>query len=161
MVFIHGRTVSQGYSGEVDYESIKAVKDALEIPVFGSGNIFNPILAKKMLDETGCDGILVARGALGNPWIFRDIENYLKNGKIAKNPKLSAKKKALKKHLLYIEKYKETSHANKMGLMGKVAMWYLKGLPNASRIRERIQKVRSYEELNKLIGQWRRSIPLR
>ncbi|MEA3306117.1 MAG: tRNA-dihydrouridine synthase, partial [Candidatus Omnitrophota bacterium] len=151
-VFIHGRTASQGYSGEVDYESIKAVKNSLEIPVFGSGNIFNPVLAGKMFDATGCDGILIARGALGNPWIFRDIKNYLKYGEIAKNPKLPAKKRILKKHLSYIEKYKEMAHANKMGFMGKVAMWYLKGLPNASRIRERIQAVRSYEELNKLIG---------
>ena len=85
-VFMHGRTTSQGYSGDIDYESIKAVKDALEIPVFGSGNIFNPFMAKKMLDETGCDGILVARGALGNPWIFRDIENFLKNGTLPKPP---------------------------------------------------------------------------
>jgi tRNA-dihydrouridine synthase B len=151
MVFIHGRTVSQKYSGAVDYESIKAVKDALEIPVFGSGDIFNPILAGKMFDETGCDGILVARGALGNPWIFRDIENYLKHGKIAKKPTLAARKITLKKHLSYIEKYREMSHANKIGFMGKVTMWYLKGLPNAPRIRERINRVRSCEELNKLI----------
>ena len=141
-VFMHGRTASQGYSGEVDYESIKAVKDALKIPVFGSGNIFNPILAKKMFDETGCDGILVARGAFGNPWIFRDIKNYLDHGRIAENPGLPEKKRILKKHLLYIERYKETAHANKMGIMGKTAMWYLKGLPNASRIRERICGVR-------------------
>ncbi len=76
-IFIHGRTTRQGYSSDVDYESIKAVKRALKIPVFGSGNIFSGPLAKKMLDETGCDGILVARGALGNPWIFKEIEELL------------------------------------------------------------------------------------
>ena len=151
-IFMHGRTASQGYSGEVDYESIRAVKDALGIPVFGSGNIFNPVLAKKMIDETGCDGILVARGALGNPWIFKNIEDYLKYGKAANNPTLPAKKKVLKKHLSYIEKYKEIARANKVGFMGKVAMWYLKGLPNASKLRGRICRVKSYSELNKLIN---------
>lgn len=150
-VFLHGRTVSQGYAGDVDYASIKAVKDALKIPVFGSGNIFDPVLAKKMFDETGCDGILVARGALGNPWIFRDIERYLKNGNIAKKPALSVKKKALKKHLFLIDKYSLISPSHKAGFMGKVAMWYLKGLPDASRIRDGICRIKSYKELNGLI----------
>ncbi len=104
-----------------------------------------------MLDETGCSGILVARGAFGNPWIFRDIENYLKHGRIAKKPKLAAKKRVLKKHLSYIEKYKEMRLSNKIGLMGEVATWYLKGIPNASKIRDQIHRTRSYEELDKLI----------
>jgi len=158
-VFIHGRTASQGYSGRVDYESIKAAKDALKIPVFGSGDIVNPVLAGKMFVETGCDGILVARGALGNPWIFKDIKDYLKSGNIAGNRKLSEKKSVLKKHLSYIERYKAIGDRNKIGFMGKVVMWYLKGLPNSSRIRERICRVRSYEELNKLIDSI--SAPLR
>ena len=151
VVFIHGRTVSQGYSGDVDYESIKAVKDALKISVFGSGNIFNHLTAKKMIDETGCDGVLVARGGLGNPWIFKNIENYLKNGAIPQSPSLSVKKKVLKEHLACIEKYKEITEANKIGFMGKVTMWYFKGLYNATRIREHISKVRSYKDLLNLI----------
>ena len=151
-LFVHGRTTSQGYFGNIDYESIRAVKNALKIPVFGSGNIFTPSMAKKMLDETGCDGILVARGALGDPWIFKNIKNYLENGKAPKNPSLPVKKKVLKEHLAYIEKYKDISRANKIGFMGKVTMWYLKGLHNATRIRERICKVGSYEELIRLIN---------
>lgn len=150
-VFIHGRTASQGYSGDVDYESIKAVKAALKIPVFGSGNIFSPLLAKKMLDETGCDGIIVARGALGNPWIFKNIARYLENGRLPKDPSLSAKKKALKSHLAYIEKYKDISHSSKTGFMGKVTMWYIKGLYNAGEIRYRISRTKSYKELLELI----------
>jgi len=152
IVFIHGRTASQGYSGDVDYKSIRAVKEALKIPVFGSGNIFSHLLAKKMLDETGCDGIIVARGAQGNPWIFKSIENYLKNGRIPKSVSLSMKIKTLKQHIVYIEKYKEMGHANKIGFMGQVAMWYLKGFYNASKIRERIHNTRSYEELITLIN---------
>ena len=151
IVFVHGRTSAQLYLGDIDYEAIKAAKEALKIPVFGSGNIFNPFMAKKMLDETGCDGILVARGAFGNPWIFKDIERYLKTGKPPKAPALSVKKKVLKKHLAYIEKYKDIPHANKMGFMGKAAMWYFKGHYNAKKIRMGICKIRSYNELIKYL----------
>jgi len=127
IIFIHGRTRSQGYSGIIDYESIKAVKDAVGIPVMGSGNIFAPSMAKKMLDETGCDGLLVARGALGNPWLFRNIEEYLHNGETHTRPAIGVRKKVLAKHLAYIEKYNEMSDTNKTGYMGKVKKWYLKG----------------------------------
>ncbi|MBU1853152.1 MAG: tRNA-dihydrouridine synthase family protein, partial [Candidatus Omnitrophica bacterium] len=77
-LFVHGRTREQGYSGKVDYETIRMLKKSLDIPLIASGDIFNAALAKKMLDETGCDAITVARGALGNPWIFREIEEFLK-----------------------------------------------------------------------------------
>jgi tRNA-dihydrouridine synthase B len=151
IVFIHGRTRLQGYSGDVDYESIRAVKKALRIPVFGSGNIFNPAMAKKMFDETGCDGILVARGALGNPWIFEDIVKYLKNGEAAKKRSLSVKIKVLKDHLDYITRYNDIGYAHKTGFMGKVAMWYFKGFPNAAKLRGKIFKLKSYDELINLI----------
>lgn len=127
MIFIHGRTRAQGYSGIIDYESIKAVKDAVKIPVMGSGNIFAPVMAKKMLDETGCDGILVARGALGNPWLFRNIEHYLQKGETHHRPALEVRQKVLATHLAYIEKYNEMTDINKTGYMGKVKKWYLKG----------------------------------
>jgi nifR3 family TIM-barrel protein len=151
-VYIHGRTLSQGYSGGVDYEAIRAVKEALDIPVFGSGNIFDPVMAKKMLDETGCDGILVARGALGNPWIFRAIEDYLKDGRIAKAPTLEQKKAILKRHLTYIKRYRDPLKGGGLGYLCKVAMWYIKGISEAARLRARIYKVRSYEELLDLIN---------
>ena len=129
-VFIHGRTKTQGYAGSIDYESIKAVKEALQIPVFGSGNILTPVMAKKMLDETGCDGLLVARGALGNPWIFKNIEHYLENGEVLKKPPMAERQKVLEKHLDYIEQYNEMAETNKRGYMGKVERWYLKGDPH-------------------------------
>ncbi|MBL7155629.1 MAG: tRNA dihydrouridine synthase DusB [Candidatus Omnitrophica bacterium] len=153
VLFIHGRTMSQGYSGGIDYESIGSAKKALKIPVFGSGDILDPILAKKMLDETGCDGILAARGALGNPWIFKNIERYLTTGETTENPTIPEKKKILKTHLAYIEKYKDMAFGNKVGFMGKVTMWYLKGIPNAARARARISGIRSYEGLVDLINE--------
>jgi len=146
-LFIHGRTASQGYSGDVDYAAIKAVKEAVGIPVWGSGNIFSPELAQKMLDETGCDGVLAARGALGKPWLLKDIEDYLKNGKLPKQRSEALKKKVLKKHLTYIERFKEIGPAHKMGFMNKVAMWYLRSLYQAKRIREEINRAKSYKEL--------------
>jgi nifR3 family TIM-barrel protein len=133
VIFIHGRTRSQGYSGIIDYESIKAVKDAVRIPVMGSGNIFAPLMAKKMLDETGCDGILVARGALGNPWLFRNIEHYLHKGEMRHRPPLEVREKVLAKHLGYIERYNDMTDTNRKGYMGKVTKWYLKGDVSFSR----------------------------
>ena len=150
-LFVHGRTMFEGYAGDIDYGTIFAIKNVLTIPVIGSGNIFNPYMAKKMIDETGCDGVLVARGALGNPWIFRDISTYLRDGSVTGRPGLSARKRVLKQHLSYVEKYKELRIHDKVGFMGKIAMWYLKGLPGATRIREGICRVRTYDELVRLI----------
>jgi len=150
-IFIHGRTSSEGYGGEVDYASIKAVKESVEIPVFGSGNIFTPVLAKKMFDDTGCDGILVARGAIGNPWIFREIETYIEKGKEMTPPTLAKKKTALKKHIAYIEKYKKIRPASKLGVMRKVAIWYMRDFPEAKKVRGQIGRTRSYAELSELI----------
>ena len=150
-VFIHGRTAAQGYRGQVNYEPIKAAKLALKIPVFGSGNIFDPFMAKKMIDQTQCDGILVARGAYGNPWIFKDIENYLKNRKLPCKMKIQKRKAVLKDHIKLINKYKDISDKNKIGFMGKVSMWYLKGIYDAKKIRDKLHRVKNYQGLLNII----------
>lgn len=146
-IFVHGRLATQGYAGDVDYEFIRRIKESINIPVFGSGNIFSPELAKKMLDDTGCDGIIVARGALGNPWIFKHIDEYLKNGSVKKEVTLEEKKKVLKRHLSYIDKYRDMSKSGKIGIMRKTAMWYLKNVPRAPRMREKAALAKSYEEI--------------
>ena len=150
-IFIHGRTRAQGYSGEIDYASIKAVKDAVKIPVFGSGNIFSAPLAGKMLDETGCDGILVARGALGNPWIFDEIAEYVASGHIRHAPGLEARRTVLRKHLDAIEKFKDPGHKGNAGYMRKMVLWHLKGFPLAAKMRHKVSLVNSYEKMIKLI----------
>lgn len=152
-IFVHGRTRAQGYSGEINYEAIKKIKEAVKIPVFGSGNIFTPALAKKMLDETGCNGIFVARGAFGNPWIFKNIENHLKNGSVLPEPDLLTRKKALKKHLAYIDKYRRSAPSAEIGFMRKVAIWYMKGFPCAANIRNKITRTKTYSDLLKLIDE--------
>lgn len=150
-IFIHGRTSIQGYAGEVDYESIRAVKSAVKVPVIASGNIFNERLAKEMFDKTACDGILVARGALGNPWIFGQIQNYLSNCEPPQPVSLSVKKEVLLRHLAYMQEYKDLPPYGKVGFMRKFVMWYLKGLPRATRVRERVCLVKTYEEMSSLV----------
>ncbi|MFH0947501.1 MAG: tRNA dihydrouridine synthase DusB [Elusimicrobiota bacterium] len=148
-IFIHGRTCKQMYSGEIDYTSIREVKNAVpQIPVFGSGNIFSPELAKKMFDETGCDGITVARGSLGTPWIFRDIERYLSTGKFVKPKNIDEKRTALEKHIRYVKKFRERSSEGNVGFMKKITMWYTKGFPDARNIRNKICKIKNYGQLS-------------
>jgi tRNA-dihydrouridine synthase B len=151
-IFVHGRLKTQGYAGGVDYEVIKKVKDAVSIPVYGSGNVFSGESAKLMLDETGCDGVLVARGSLGNPWIFKEIEEYLKTGKPPKEIPLSERKKTLQKHLGYINEYKSVSPAGKVGFMRKVAIWYLKNISAAANLRARItRETKSCQDILKIV----------
>ncbi len=150
-IFVHGRTREQSYSGTVDYSVIRGIKKNVSIPVFGSGNILTPQLAKKMFDETGCDGILVGRGSFGNPWIFNDIEHYLNSNKLPEQRNLATKVKTLKKHLSYVEKYNEFKTAGKIGFLRKIAQWYLVDFPQARKMRNQITSVRNYDSLIKLI----------
>jgi tRNA-dihydrouridine synthase B len=134
-IFIHGRTQDQGYSGAVDLEAIKIVKRAVKIPVLGSGNILNAELAKKMIDETGCDGVMVARGAYGNPWIFNDIAEYLRSGNLPAERTIEERLETAKEHIIYIEKYRNMTEKSRIGYMKKVAQWYAKGSPYTNRLR--------------------------
>lgn len=150
-IFVHGRLMTQGYAGDIDYDFIKKIKTSVKIPVFGSGNIFSPEKALKMFDETGCDGILVARGALGHPWIFKEIEEFIKNGRLGHEVSLEVKKEVLKKHIHYIDRYKAISEFGKIGLMRKAAIWYLKNIPDAARVRSMVTSTKSYPKMVELI----------
>ncbi|MDD4183316.1 MAG: tRNA dihydrouridine synthase DusB [Candidatus Omnitrophica bacterium] len=149
-LFVHGRTKRQMYSGDVDYNLIRAVKEAVNIPVFGSGNVLTPHLAKKMFDETNCDGILVARGALGRPWMARDIMDYME-GKSTAAINMTERKTALKRHLVYFRKYKEVKDTIKVGFMRKIALWYLRDFTECARTRGKICRINNYDELLQLI----------
>ena len=149
-IFIHGRTRLQGYCGPVDLDAIKAVKSAVTIPVFGSGDILTPKQAFEMMATTGCDGILVARGSFGNPWIFRNIERFLK-GKPLFIPTFDDRKKAALKHLKYLGKYDRSLSKGKVGLMRKSVLWYMKGFPNSSYLREKINNAQSRKALADII----------
>lgn len=150
-LFVHGRTKSQLYSGKVDYNSIKAIKDNVKIPVIASGNIFSPQQAKQTIEATGCNGVIVARGAFGNPWIFNQIKCLLEKGIILPDPTLKEKLAVLIKHLQYLEKYKMLAPKNRIGFARKVAIWYFKNFKNAAVLRGGVGKIQSFEELYKLI----------
>jgi tRNA-dihydrouridine synthase B len=148
-VFVHGRDKTQMYTGVVDYRVIAAVKKSVSVPVIASGDVWSALHAKKMFDETGCDGILVARGALGHPWIFGEIEEYFKTGRILEPPPLEEILSALTKHL----ELSVAEHGEKKSipLMRKFVGWYLKGKRCVRTIRQQVNTVRTHEDFLALI----------
>ena len=116
------------------------------------GNEPDPIEGAVICEKSGCDGITVARGALGTPWIFKDIENYLKTGAFAKSKNIADKKRtALEEHIRYVKKFKERSSEGNVGFMKKITMWYTKGFPDARSIRNKICKIKNYIQLSDFI----------
>lgn len=150
-LFIHGRTKTQGYSGQVDYNIISEVRKAINIPLIASGDVFSGLLAKKMLDETGCAGLAIARGSLGNPWIFKEIKEYLESGKIVSRPAEKEIAKVMLEHLdACIDFYGER---NGVVIFRKFYTWYTKGLRKVRRLRERSSRVKTKEEVVKIINE--------
>lgn len=142
-VFIHGRTKTQGYSGIVDYDAIKTVKKTLSIPVIASGDIFSPDLARKMLDKTGCDGLIIARGALGNPWLFKEITVFLENGRLIENPSYKEKMDIAIEHLnMCVDFYGEK---NGVIIFRKFFIWYTKGFRNVRALREESNRAKDQD----------------
>ncbi len=148
-IFIHGRTREQFYTGQIDYETIRKVKKAVSLPVVASGNILSAPLAKKMLDETGCDGLLLARGALGNPWLLKEISTFLKNGALPKQPTLNKKIKVILEHLNEMINFYGEKRA--IIIFRKFLSWYLKGTANACQFRNAAYKLKSKRELIDLL----------
>jgi len=148
-LFIHGRNKIQEYSGTVDYPAIKEVKKALKIPVIASGDIFSKELARKMLDETGCDGLALARGAIGNPWIFKEIRSILNNAKIFRLPSLNQKIKVMLEHLDSCVDF----HGQRIGivLFRNFFSWYTKGLPAVRKLRQEAFQAKTKLEMAKVI----------
>lgn len=138
-ICVHPRTRSQGYSGKADWNIIKQVKENVNIPVIGNGDITDVYKAKQMLDETGCDLIMIGRGVLGNPWLIEDINNYLEKGIIPKNRTPIEKIDMCLKHIDYLSKIK-CEKLVCLEIRNHIA-WYLKGLKNCCEIKEKIYKV--------------------
>ncbi len=150
-VFIHGRTRQQLYSGSVDYHIIQQVKKAVDIPVIGSGDIFSAELAKKMFEETGCDGILVARGALGNPWIFEEIKHYLKTGKELPKPEMEEIIRAMLEHLDLAVDFFGPKYG--VVIFRKFFGWYTKGFRKIRPLRETISRLKTRKDVEDVINQ--------
>ena len=132
-VAVHGRTREQFYSGEADWDIIRQVKESVGIPVIGNGDIRTPYDAEKMLNETGCDGLMVGRGAQGNPWIFRQIVEYLASGKILPPPTVEERLAVMLRHLDMLIEYK----GEFLGIreMRRHGAWYTKGLHHSAELR--------------------------
>lgn len=148
-VAVHGRTREQFYSGKADWDIIRQVKEAVSIPAIGNGDIFTPQDAGRMLRETGCDGVMVARGAKGNPWIFSRIDHYLKTGEVLPKPKPEEVKQMILRHAALLAEFKGEYTA--MREMRKHVSWYTAGYPHSAALRNDINLVETMEELQELV----------
>ena len=149
-VAVHGRTREQYYSGEADWSVIADVKNAVNISVIGNGDIRNAKDAKRMYEETGCDGIMIGRAARGNPWIFRQITDYLEKGIISNPPDRDEIKKMIFRHTELLIKHK--GEYTGIREMRKHIAWYTFGMPHSSVIRNKVNQTESYDELISLIN---------
>ena len=148
-VAVHGRTREQYYSGKADWDIIRQVKEAVSIPVIGNGDVMSPEKADELVRYTGCDGVMIARGAQGNPWIFSQMCAWEETGEVPPRPDKDKVREMMLKHARLQLQYK----GDYVGIreMRKHVAWYTKGIPNAARLRERINQVESYEELENLL----------
>ena len=148
-VAVHGRTREQYYSGKADWDIIRQVKEAVSIPVIGNGDVVSGESAIAIQKETGCDGVMIGRGAQGNPWIFAELLEYERTGKMPLRPSVEAIKKMMIRHAQLQMQYK----GEYLGIreMRKHVSWYTSGLPNSAKLRDEINRVESYEELEQLL----------
>ena len=151
-IAVHGRTRQQFYSGKADWEIIRKVKEAVSIPVIGNGDVDSPQKAKALLEETGCDGVMIGRAAQGNPWIFGQTVEYLEHGTIPKKPELSEVKAVILRHANLQMQYKGELTA--MREMRKHVAWYTTGYPHSAQLRAAVNEVQNMDELRQLLEEW-------
>ena len=150
-ITIHGRTRSEFYTGKADWNIIKQVKENVKIPVIGNGDIRTPEDAKKIFEQTNCDGIMISRASLGNPWIFEQVQEYLE-GKEIRNISNDEKLKIILEHIDL--ETKEKGELTGIREMRKHLAFYIKGTENASEIREKINHIENKKELEKTLTEY-------
>lgn len=151
-ITIHGRTRKQGYTGKVDLDIIKKVKEAVNIPVIGNGDIVGIPSAKKMLEYTKCDAIMIGRGLLGNPWLIKQLVGYFDKGIILPNPNYEDKIKKALKHLDYLLEIKSDKQAT-LEMRSHIS-WYLKGINDSSQVKIEINKAQNSKEIKKILNNY-------
>lgn len=155
-ITVHPRTRSQGYSGKADWSIIRDVKKAVSIPVIGNGDILTCYDAKRMMEETSCDAIMIGRGVLGNPWLIRECVDYLEKGKEPAPVSIEEKLAMIRKHLSYLLKTKPYKVA--MLEIRSHAAWYLKGLPHGKELKKAIFETHEESELLGLLEEYEANI---
>ena len=148
-VAVHARTREQYYSGKADWQIIRQVKEALSIPVIGNGDVNSGARASAMFEQTGCDGIMIARGAQGNPWIFAELLAHEVENDLLAEPTREEKKRMILRHAKLLIEYKGIHTGIRE--MRKHVAWYTRGLHGSARLREAINQVDSYEELESIL----------
>lgn len=151
-ISIHARTRSQGYSGKADWNIIKHVKENVSIPVIGNGDVTSPILAKKMLDETNCDGVMIGRGLFGNPWLVKECITYLEKNILLDPPSNLDKISLMKRHYELLKQDKN-EHIALLEIRNNF-LYYLKGMPNNKEIKSLICSCKSEEELLNVLNNY-------
>lgn len=148
-IAVHGRTREQYYAGKADWEIIRQVKEAVSVPVIGNGDVTDPISAHKMMEETGCDGVMIGRASRGNPWIFRQLVEYDKTGNIPERPDVAELKAMILRHARLQLQYK--GEYTGIREMRKHVAWYTAGYPHSAAIRRRVNEIETIGQLEEIL----------
>ena len=148
-IAVHGRTREQYYAGKADWEIIRQVKEAVSVPVIGNGDVTDPVSAHKMMEETGCDGVMIGRASRGNPWIFRQLVEYDKTGNIPERPDVAELKAMILRHARLQLQYK--GEYTGIREMRKHVAWYTAGYPHSAAIRRRVNEIETIGQLEEML----------
>lgn len=150
-ISVHGRAAVQGYSGTADWDIIAEVKNSVRVPVIANGDVSTPYAAEEALERTGCDGLMIGRASLGDPWIFNRIAEYLRTGAILPLPTVGEKLAAARRHAVLLSELLGERRAAKE--MRGHLVWYVKGMPGAPRLRDRLMTTKSIEEIEEVLNE--------